>query len=331
MWRRIVVVMARAMVRPLKLHNMSGGVCIGLILSQIFFMDLIQRCGDVELNPGPSGSEKDNPGAIKSWISGDRRETRSRTGSVSEDRAQVRASASAEDTMTKVMSMLKTFGEQMQQMSSQINSMNSNMDTKLDDLKKEVQVLRQDNIALQDELGAMNNEMTELRKENATLQKKNSDLYARVEENEDRIDDLEGRYKRNNLIFYGLSKRQGETSEDCEGLLNDLITDKLDITDDVSFDRVHRLGGRSDSPVIARCTFYKQKINILKAKSKLRGTDFFIGEDFSKKVRDIRRRLTPHLKKARQEGRRAAMVFDHLLIDGKKYSVGSDDKLVEIK
>eukprot|EP00745_Piridium_sociabile_P033839 TRINITY_DN5818_c0_g2_i1.p3 TRINITY_DN5818_c0_g2~~TRINITY_DN5818_c0_g2_i1.p3 ORF type:complete len:146 (+),score=28.95 TRINITY_DN5818_c0_g2_i1:598-1035(+) len=145
------------------------------------------------------------------------------------------------------------------------------------------------------------------------------------------MDDLEGRSKRNNLLFYGLPKLPNETSVNCEGMLCDLLTDKLDITDTVEFDRVHRLNAKSDSPVIARCVFFKHKMNILKSKAKLRGSDIFIGEDFSQRVRDIRRRLTPHLKKARQEGQRATMIYNHLLIDGRKFTVDVENKLIDMK
>ncbi|XP_076451205.1 solute carrier family 22 member 7-like [Babylonia areolata] len=39
----------------------------------------------------------------------------------------------------------------------------------------------------------------------------------------------------------------------------------MDMTDVVEFDRVHRLSSRPDSPVIACCTFYKQKGHVTKA------------------------------------------------------------------
>ena len=48
-------------------------------------------------------------------------------------------------------------------------------------------------------------------------------------------------------------------------------------------------------------------------------------------MRNIRRKLSPHLKKARGDGKRVAMVYDHLLIDGKRFTVNSNGKLVEMK
>ena len=100
----------------------------------------------------------------------------------------------------------------------------------------------------------------------------------------------------------------------------------------MQFDRVHRLNAKADSPVIARCVFYKQKVEILKAKKKLKGnSNIYIGEDFTLRVRDLRKRLIPHLKKAKEERKRATLIFDHLLIEGKRYTVDKEDNLVDLK
>ena len=72
-------------------------------------------------------------------------------------------------------------------------------------------------------------------------------------------------------------------------------------------------------------------MKILKAKNKLQGSDIFIGEDFSSRVCDIRRKLVPHLKKARNEGKGVTMVFDHIIIEGKKFTVDDTDNWIELK
>jgi len=89
--------------------------------------------------------------------------------------------------------------------------------------------------------------------------------------------------------------------------------------DDVQFDRVHRVGSKATSPIIARCVFFKDKVSILRAKQSLKGTDIFIGEDFSMGVRETRRQLASFIKDKRSAGHRVAMVHDHLLIDGKRW------------
>ena len=67
----------------------------------------------------------------------------------------------------------------------------------------------------------------------------------------------------------------------------------------------------------------------MKERSKLKGSNIFIAEDFSQRVREIRKALTPHLKTARNQGKRAAMIYDHLLIDGKKFVLDKDNELKE--
>ena len=70
---------------------------------------------------------------------------------------------------------------------------------------------------------------------------------------------------------------------------------------------------------------------MLKVRLKLQGSNSLIGEDFCARVRDIRRKLTPHLKAKRNEGCLVSIVFDRLLVDRKRFTVDYYDNLTEIK
>jgi hypothetical protein len=141
---------------------------------------------------------------------------------------------------------------------------------------------------------------------------------------ENNVDDLEGRSRRQNLLFHGLKREEGETQESLELRLRDVFTDKMDIMDHIEFDRVHRLGNKVSAPVIARLTYYKDKIKLLRAKKKLMGSDIFIGEDFSRGVREIRKRLSQFLKAKKEAGQNVKMVFDHLVVEGEKFFLADD-------
>ncbi|KAL8560600.1 hypothetical protein ACOMHN_062344 [Nucella lapillus] len=106
-----------------------------------------------------------------------------------------------------------------------------------------------------------------------------------------------------------------------------MIADKLELTQDFEFDRVHRVDTSATSPTIARCTFFRDMEKILKAKYKLKGSKLFVGEDFSFRVQEIRKKLLPAMKKARSEGKRANIVFDHLIIEGRKFYLGEGETL----
>ncbi|XP_076446978.1 uncharacterized protein LOC143284196 isoform X1 [Babylonia areolata] len=315
---------AASSVAIVTLRRRVDGVAFGFLLCYLFWGGFLLQCGDVETNPGP------NPPPSKDNMRQTRLASAGSSQRASLDRASGAGStmptpSATEPTLSDIMATIKAVSDQV----------GAQMETKLEEmkqeLKQEVRELKEDYAALRSDLRGVREEMTKLREENEELKKTNKDLCQKLTDCDARIDDLEGRSKRNNLLFYGLPRRPNETSADCEGVVQDLLTDSLDMTDVMEFDRVHRLSSRPDSPVIACCTYYRQKVNILKAKGKLKGTNIFIGEDFSKGVRDIRRRLTPHLKKARQDGKRATMVFNHLLIDGKKFTVDNNDKLVDFK
>ena len=69
----------------------------------------------------------------------------------------------------------------------------------------------------------------------------------------------------------------------------------------------------------------------MKEKRGLKGSSVFIGDDFSTKVREVRRKLLSHLRDAKDQKNRAraTMVFDHLLIEGRMFVLDSEDKLRE--
>ena len=78
------------------------------------------------------------------------------------------------------------------------------------------------------------------------------------------------------------------------------------------------------SPIIARFTNFKDKQRVLKQKRKLsetaEGSTIFIGEDFSKGVREVRKKLVPFLKNTKANPKNnARMVYDHLVINGKRF------------
>ena len=52
-----------------------------------------------------------------------------------------------------------------------------------------------------------------------------------------------------------------------------------------------------------------------------------IGEDYSQEVRDTRKKLIPELVKAKNDGKRAHLRYDKLVIDSVTYKLGTDGKI----
>ena len=312
----------------LTLRSRKTGVLVGLALIFLFWGEnlylrrgqdvMLLRCGDVEANPGPGEKEAapPTPGVTT-------RQTKLSVTSVPRSSKDQKEQKEAEQkeaeqpTMADLMAMLRGVKEEMTELKTTV--------------QQEVAQLAQQHSALHGIVNNLKEEVSDLSRKNDKLERKNNELADKVNELDRKCDDLENRSKRNNVLFFGVPKATGETNENCEGVIQELLTDKMNITDVVNFDRVHRLTPKADSPIIARCTSFKQKVQILKAKQKLKGTNVFVGEDFSQRVREIRRKLTPHLKQARSDGKLARMVHDHLFIDGKKFVLGSGDFLREAR
>lgn len=291
----------RFKVRTLHLRSRVAGAVVGLLLAQIFFCNLLQQCGDVELNPGPPKM--------------DPRQTRlsSKSGEMGVGRREsVEKGASAEPSLTDIMSKLV--------------DMDSSIDRKLDGLRDE---FNNTCSMVKAEMQELREEINDLKTENNDLKRENKDLRSHLHDVDLKLDDLECRSRRNNLLLYGMHKTENETGEELEARVQEVFIDKLEFAENVALDRIHRVNDKPNSPIIMRCVLYKEKVSILKAKSKLQGSSYFVGEDFSIRVRTVRKALAPHLKEAKAAGKLATMIYDYLLIDGKKFILDADGSSIK--
>jgi len=171
-----------------------------------------------------------------------------------------------------------------------------------------------------------NDRLTDLEVENRRLRDQNDGLYQQMQNTETMLEDLQGRSRRNNLIFYNVPESgRDESGWDCEERVKDILTHEMGLKYDIPFDRVHRLNTKtSPRPIIACCTYFKDKQLILQHKKFFRKScPVSVAEDFTPKVRDTRRKLQEKLHNKIQEAKSArrpvAMVHDHIYIDGTRY------------
>lgn len=95
----------------------------------------------------------------------------------------------------------------------------------------------------------------------------------------------------------------------------------------VAIERIHRLGRPDPNktrPVIFKLLDMRDKSSILKNGHKLKNTNFSIGEDFSKKVRNVRKKLWESAKPNRDKKEKVALAFTKLYINDKAYVWDSD-------
>ncbi|XP_042143950.1 uncharacterized protein LOC121834265, partial [Ixodes scapularis] len=135
------------------------------------------------------------------------------------------------------------------------------------------------------------------------------------------VDDAENRSRRNNMIFYGLpDPTASETFAQSEQRVIRLCFDLFNVTlDPKEIERTHRLGRYTANqcrPIIVKFAFFKTKEFILSNGPKLKGTNYSIGEDFSRPVRNARRHLVAF---AKTKSAAFSLRYKTLFIGSKRY------------
>ena len=97
------------------------------------------------------------------------------------------------------------------------------------------------------------------------------------DEVEKKLTDLEDRSRRNNLRIDGVAEENGETWDDCEQKVKEIIMDKLELENDIIIERAHRTKkskyGNKDQPrtIVCKLLSYKDKVKVLQNRKKLKG------------------------------------------------------------
>ncbi|KAH9377943.1 hypothetical protein HPB48_006131 [Haemaphysalis longicornis] len=135
-----------------------------------------------------------------------------------------------------------------------------------------------------------------------------------------KVDDLENRSRRKKLIIFGI--KEADKMEEqffMDFVSKTLPKDKLNIGD-VAIKRIHRIGKRSQNkcrPVILKYVDGRGKGKILKNCFNLKGTGFSVSEDFSPRVRQIRKNLWDATKQRHHNGDKIVHSFDKIKIKSK--------------
>ncbi|KAK4884065.1 hypothetical protein RN001_000336 [Aquatica leii] len=110
---------------------------------------------------------------------------------------------------------------------------------------------------------------------------------------------------------------------------------EIQVNMEIEVNEVVRLGNYSTNrnrPILVKLSSFNRKRDILKAAKKLKGTKIYITEDFPKKIQEERKFLIEKMKEARQEGNRAYVVYNKLIINSTSYKVQqlSEDQQAKI-
>lgn len=169
-------------------------------------------------------------------------------------------------------------------------------------------------------LRGIQNQLTELRVELAEYKKENNDLRQRNEEQERRIDVLERELRRKNIIIKGIADSDREDTDGRENAILALFK-KMGIDRGAEvIELAVRLGRYEETkcrPVLIKLLSEKTKKEIMMNTGKLKGSEIWIEEDYSRKIREIRRKLVQEMKDRRNNGEEVYLRYDRLIVRGK--------------
>ena len=223
-------------------------------------------------------------------------------------------------------------------MADTLAAINSKLDKALDcikeieNLKQKQRNLEEKNKELEASLSFAHDSVEALKKElalqNLVIKELKEDVKSltnQAKEEKERAVNLESHSRRYNLNFVNIPEQKDESFEKSEKVLRRFMEVKFKLSkkdvNDISFERVHRIGKSSLShqkprPIIAKLTFHKDKKICPISDRNLRDTNFAIARDFPKEIVEKRKLLVPILKDAKKNGDDARLIYDKLYING---------------
>lgn len=196
----------------------------------------------------------------------------------------------------------------------------------IQDIKKEKSVTNTRLNAIDKKL----EKITGIEKQITEYNKRISDLEKNLMAMQLKVDDLENRSRRSNLVIYGAEEQQNESPDMLVELVEKKILEGVLEIKTKGIEIIHRLGKQKPTgtsrprPIILRLLDHRDKVSILRHCSKLKGSGFFISEDFSRHTRDIRKKLWDRTKEHRDRKERVSLVHDKVRINGELFAWDSE-------
>ena len=119
---------------------------------------------------------------------------------------------------------------------------------------------------------------------------------------------LECQSRRNNILIDGVPEERSETRHATEAKAKQLLAEKLDHDPKLIETECARRNGKYNEQynrprtIFMKLLRYKDKEEILKRGSKLKGSKIYVNEDLTERVRQKHSELWPQLKEARGNG-----------------------------
>ena len=162
---------------------------------------------------------------------------------------------------------------------------------------------------------------SELRSQVRYLEGRNTRLENTVDALKEKVEDLEYRSMRENIIVYNIPELP---DEDCYSLVKKVFTENMKCEDSsrILIDVAHRLGQKrfdhKPRPIVAKMLSRASKSYVMSHVRNLKGCEYSVGDQLPKTMQERRLAQLSTFKKVRKEpGSKAKLIKDQLYINNK--------------
>lgn len=160
--------------------------------------------------------------------------------------------------------------------------------------------------------------VSSLEEENEKLKKELIDLKLRTVMNESQS-------RRNNLLFHGIIETAKESWQDCEKAVSNVLKKDMNISEDIKFERVHRIGYKTPNnarSIIVKFNSFKDREQVWSQRKKLSKLTVRISEDYPTEILEERKVLYPIFIAAKNcdQVTSTSLKVNKLHINGKVYT-----------
>ncbi|KAG6448447.1 hypothetical protein O3G_MSEX005486 [Manduca sexta] len=148
------------------------------------------------------------------------------------------------------------------------------------------------------------------------LELKNELLEKTIEEQNNKINNLERQFRRRNLILFGVEESE-KSYDELERIVLNIINSYTKISCDTSnIEAVRRLGRKGEKvrPIVITFNTLGFKLKIQKNKHCFQNTSYYLKEDYPMEILIKRKELQVQLQKEQDAGNTAFIKYDKLII-----------------
>lgn len=213
---------------------------------------------------------------------------------------------SNETDMDRIAEAINTLREEMKQGFKENSNKTENLTRELENARTELQMLRE-----------------EIKSKEESWKKEKQKLENKIQEMDERIEHVEKQRRRNNIV---IKHEKFNGNQVAEGV-RQFLKQKLNI--DTHIQEAYQI----KDITIAKVNSWEQKMQIMRKKRELKGTEIYIENDMTIKEREIQKQLRGISKAEKNKGKNVKVGYQKISINDKTYKwkdMQNDPKWQEI-